>query len=123
LFIIWGFVFHRECSGLEKNSRTYSKYSFLQERGKQVTYQQFNNLPEFLDIIGLIDEPNGIFNADELIFTVPYNMFAQMVERFGESFLPTKTWATVQKKDCPQQPSLGEENGTTRYPIKLEAFL
>ncbi|KKL61800.1 hypothetical protein LCGC14_2191680 [marine sediment metagenome] len=38
------------------------------------------------------------FNTDELTFTVPYNMFGQMVKRFGESFLTTKTWATVQKK-------------------------
>ena len=65
-----------------------------------MTYQQFNNLQELLDIIGLKDEPIGIFDADELTFTVPYNMFAQMVERFGESFLPTKTWATVQKMDA-----------------------
>ena len=38
------------------------------------------------------------FNTDELTFTVPYDMFGQMVKRFGESFLTTKTWATVQKK-------------------------
>ncbi len=38
------------------------------------------------------------FNTDELTFTVPYDMFGQMVKRFGESFLSTKTWATVQKK-------------------------
>jgi len=38
------------------------------------------------------------FNTDELTFTVPYDMFGQMVKRFGESFLATKTWATVQKK-------------------------
>ncbi len=38
------------------------------------------------------------FNTDELTFTVPYDMFEQMVKRFGESFLTTKTWATVQKK-------------------------
>jgi len=38
------------------------------------------------------------FNTDELTFTVPYDMFVQMVKRFGESFLVTKTWATVQKK-------------------------
>jgi uncharacterized protein (DUF169 family) len=38
------------------------------------------------------------FNTDELTFTVPYDMFLQMVKRFGESFLTTKTWAAVQKK-------------------------
>lgn len=38
------------------------------------------------------------FNTDELTFTVPYDMFGKMVKSFGESFLTTKTWATVQKK-------------------------
>jgi hypothetical protein len=38
------------------------------------------------------------FKPDELSFTVPYQMFAQMLERFEESFLMTKTWATVRKK-------------------------
>lgn len=38
------------------------------------------------------------FGTDELTFTVPYNMFIQMYERFPESFLKTKTWTTVQKK-------------------------
>lgn len=38
------------------------------------------------------------FGTDELTFTVPYDMFIQMYERFPESFLTTKTWTTVQKK-------------------------
>jgi len=38
------------------------------------------------------------FKTDELTFTLPYDMFEQMLKRFGESFLTTKTWATVQKK-------------------------
>ena len=38
------------------------------------------------------------FKTDELSFTVPYSMFQQMLKRFGESFLTTKTWSTVQKK-------------------------
>ena len=38
------------------------------------------------------------FGPDELTFTVPYDMFTKMYERFPESFLKTKTWATVQKK-------------------------
>ncbi len=38
------------------------------------------------------------FGTDELTFTVPYKMFAQMRDRFQESFLTTKTWTTVQKK-------------------------
>lgn len=38
------------------------------------------------------------FGTDELTFTVPFEMFTQMRERFSESFLTTPTWATVQKK-------------------------
>jgi uncharacterized protein (DUF169 family) len=38
------------------------------------------------------------FKTDELSFTLPYKMFVDMIERFDESFLKTKSWATVQKK-------------------------
>lgn len=38
------------------------------------------------------------FKTDELSFSVPFQMFCQMLERFEESFLMTKTWPTVQKK-------------------------
>lgn len=38
------------------------------------------------------------FKTDELSFTVPSQMFADMIERFDESFLTTKSWATVRKK-------------------------
>ena len=38
------------------------------------------------------------FKTDELSFTVPSQMFADMIERFDESFLSTKSWATVRKK-------------------------
>ena len=38
------------------------------------------------------------FKTDELSFTVPFTMFADMLKRFEESFLKTKTWETVQKK-------------------------
>jgi uncharacterized protein (DUF169 family) len=38
------------------------------------------------------------FKNDELSFTVPYGMFVDMLGRFDESFLKTKTWDTVQKK-------------------------
>ncbi len=38
------------------------------------------------------------FKTDELTFTVPYGMFGQMLERFEQSFLATKTWAIVRKK-------------------------
>lgn len=38
------------------------------------------------------------FNTDELSFTVPLEMFRDMLARYEESFLATKTWGTVQKK-------------------------
>jgi uncharacterized protein (DUF169 family) len=38
------------------------------------------------------------FNTDELSFTVPFGMYTEMIHRFGESFLKTKTWANVKKK-------------------------
>jgi len=38
------------------------------------------------------------FKTDELSLTVPYGIFSQMLERFEESFLMTKTWSIVQKK-------------------------
>lgn len=38
------------------------------------------------------------FKTDELSFTVPLAMFGDMLNRFEESFLKTKSWATVQKK-------------------------
>ena len=36
--------------------------------------------------------------TDEITFTVPFEMFKRMVNRWPESFLTTKTWATVRKK-------------------------
>ncbi|MCK4486993.1 MAG: DUF169 domain-containing protein [Desulfobacterales bacterium] len=48
------------------------------------------------------------FKTDELTFTVPYTMFDQMLERFEESFLTTKTWATVQKKIARSKRTWGE---------------
>ncbi len=38
------------------------------------------------------------FKTDELSFTVPFNMFMEMLNRYKASFLTTKTWKTVQKK-------------------------
>ena len=38
------------------------------------------------------------FNTDELSLTVPFGMFTEMINRFDESFLKTKTWANVKKK-------------------------
>jgi hypothetical protein len=36
--------------------------------------------------------------TDEITFTVPFEMFQRMVNRWPESFLTTKTWTTVRKK-------------------------
>ena len=38
------------------------------------------------------------FKTDELSFAVPPGMFENMLARYGESFLTTKTWEVVQKK-------------------------
>ena len=38
------------------------------------------------------------FKTDELSFTVPFQMFKDMLHRYDESFLTTKNWQTVQKK-------------------------
>lgn len=38
------------------------------------------------------------FKPDELSFTIPFDMFTQMLDRYKDSFLTTKTWETVHKK-------------------------
>jgi hypothetical protein len=48
------------------------------------------------------------FKTDELSFTVPFPMFEDMLNRCGESFLATKTWATVQKKIARSKKAWGE---------------
>ena len=48
------------------------------------------------------------FKTDELTFTVPYKMFGQMLERFEQSFLTTKTWTIVRKKIARSQKTWGE---------------
>jgi len=55
-------------------------------------------LPRFLERLGLDEEPMGVFYTDELSFTVPFQMFNDMLSRFDDSFLKTDSWATVQKK-------------------------
>lgn len=51
------------------------------------------------------------FKTDELSFTVPYKMFADMIERFEESFLKTESWATVKKKIERSKKIWGESPG------------
>ncbi len=50
------------------------------------------------------------FKTDELTFTVSNAMFTQMLERFRESFLTTKTWQTVRKKIVRSKRAWGESN-------------
>jgi len=38
------------------------------------------------------------FKTDELSLSVPIEIFSSMLERFGESFLKSKTWEAVKKK-------------------------
>jgi len=39
-----------------------------------------------------------IFQTDELTFTVPYEMFHQMLDRFEDASLTPGTWTTAWKK-------------------------
>jgi uncharacterized protein (DUF169 family) len=48
------------------------------------------------------------FKTDELSFTIPFQMFTEMLNRHGESFLMTKDWATVQKKIARSKKAWGE---------------
>jgi hypothetical protein len=48
------------------------------------------------------------YKTDELSFTVPYQMFIDMLNRFDESFLKTDSWATVQKKIQRSKKTWGE---------------
>ena len=38
------------------------------------------------------------YKNDELSFTVPFQMFSEMLNHYGDSFLKRKAWQTVQKK-------------------------
>jgi uncharacterized protein (DUF169 family) len=50
------------------------------------------------------------FKTDELSFTVPFQMFKEMLNRYEESFLTTKTWETVQKKILRSKKAWGENS-------------
>ena len=49
------------------------------------------------------------FKTDELSFTVPLQLFTDMLARFEDSFLKTETWQTVQKKIGRSRRAWGEE--------------
>ena len=51
------------------------------------------------------------FKTDEITFTVPFEMFQRMVNRWPESFLTTKTWAMVRKKINRSRKAWGEGEG------------
>ena len=48
------------------------------------------------------------YKTDELSFTVPFQMFSEMLNRFEGSFLKTDTWSTVQKKIARSRRCWGE---------------
>ena len=48
------------------------------------------------------------FKTDELSFTVPFEMFVEMLNRFEGSFLKAETWPTVQKKIARSKKAWGE---------------
>ncbi len=47
---------------------------------------------------------------DELSFTIPFQMFTEMLNRYEESFLNEKTWKTVQKKITRSKKVWGENS-------------
>lgn len=50
------------------------------------------------------------YRTDELTLSVPYEIFEQMLDRYGESFLTTKTWGTVRKKIERSKKTWGEKD-------------
>jgi uncharacterized protein (DUF169 family) len=60
---------------------------------------KFKEAGELKAVIGGWDPSDRkFFKADELTFTVPWEMFKAMVRRWPESFLTTPTWESVRKK-------------------------
>ncbi len=55
-------------------------------------------------------DPSGrkFYKTDELSFTVPFDMFSEMLARYEESFLMTSTWKNVQKKIKRSKKAWGE---------------
>ncbi len=50
----------------------------------------------------------NFFKTDEFSLTVPFQMFSEMLDRHGESFLGAKSWETVQKKVIRSKKAWGE---------------
>lgn len=62
-------------------------------------------------VIGGWDPSDRKFlKADEITFTVPYEMFTRIEERWGESFLTTSTWETVRKRIARSRQAWGEDS-------------
>lgn len=55
------------------------------------------------------------YKADELSFTIPFQMFARMVELYRESFLTTKDWSVVKKKIVRSKKAWGGTVGLMKY--------
>ncbi len=49
------------------------------------------------------------FKADELSFAMPFDMFASMLQRHGESFLGTHTWEKIHKRIARSKAAWGEQ--------------
>lgn len=64
---------------------------------------------EYKAVIGGWDpSARKFFKTDELSFTVPWNMFCDMVRRYKDSFLTTKTWENNLKKVARSKKAWGE---------------
>ncbi len=61
-------------------------------------------------VIGGWDPSDRKFlKADEMTFTVPYEMFKRMADRWSESFLTTSTWEAVKKRIARSRQAWGED--------------
>lgn len=72
--------------------------------------QKFLTLGQNRAVIGGWDpSARKFFKTDELSFTVPWQMFRDILDRFDQSFLKTETWKTVQKKIARSRKAWGEQ--------------
>jgi len=61
-------------------------------------------------VIGGWDPSDRKFlKADEITFTVPYEMFNRMADRWSESFLTTSTWEAIRKRIARSRQAWGED--------------
>ncbi|MBF0527314.1 MAG: DUF169 domain-containing protein [Deltaproteobacteria bacterium] len=76
-------------------------------RKKQTT--AFFSVDQFGCLGGWDPSARPYLKTDELIFSVPYELYAAMLNRWPESFLTAGAWKVVQKKIARSRKIWGEE--------------